>query len=76
MEGVKWSRYDGLNQTLKGFRRGEMTVITGKSLSYSRSLYCLSMEYLEIELIEYRRGILFLFNLHFDIKSYDMVFYL
>ena len=30
MEGVKWSRYDGLNQTLKGFRRGEMTVITGK----------------------------------------------
>jgi len=31
MEGVKWSRYDGLNQTLKGFRRGEMTVITGRT---------------------------------------------
>ena len=31
MEGVKWRRFDQLNQTLKGFRRGEMTVITGRT---------------------------------------------
>ena len=31
MEGVKWRRFDKLNQTLKGFRRGEMTVITGRT---------------------------------------------
>ena len=31
MEGVKWSRFDGLNNTLKGFRRGEMSVITGRT---------------------------------------------
>jgi len=31
MEGVKWERFDNLNQTLKGFRRGEMTVITGRT---------------------------------------------
>ena len=31
MEGVKWKRFDKLNQTLRGFRRGEMTVITGRT---------------------------------------------
>ena len=31
MEGVKWTRFDKLNETLKGFRRGEMTVITGRT---------------------------------------------
>lgn len=31
MEGVKWTRFEGLNQLLRGFRRGEMTVITGRT---------------------------------------------
>ena len=31
MEGVKWTRFQNLNDTLKGFRRGEMTVITGRT---------------------------------------------
>ena len=31
MEGVKWTRFDKLNETLKGFRRGEMSVITGRT---------------------------------------------
>ena len=30
MEGVKWTRFDTLNETLRGHRRGEMTVITGR----------------------------------------------
>ena len=29
MMGVKWSRFDGLNSILGGFRRGEMTIFTG-----------------------------------------------
>jgi len=31
MEGVKWKRFEHLNSTLKGFRRGEMTVFTGRT---------------------------------------------
>jgi len=31
MEGVKWKRFDGLNSLMKGFRRGEMTVFTGRT---------------------------------------------
>lgn len=31
MEGVKWTRFDHLNTTLRGFRRGEMTVFTGRT---------------------------------------------
>jgi len=31
MEGVKWKRFEHLNTTLKGFRRGEMTVMTGRT---------------------------------------------
>ena len=31
MQGVKWTRFDGLNNTMRGFRRGEMTVITGRT---------------------------------------------
>ena len=31
MEGVKWKRFDGLNGLLRGFRRGEMTILTGRT---------------------------------------------
>ena len=31
MQGVKWKRFEPLNSILKGFRRGEMTVITGRT---------------------------------------------
>ena len=31
MEGVKWTKFEQLNQSLRGFRRGEMTVITGRT---------------------------------------------
>eukprot|EP00092_Neocalanus_flemingeri_P020748 GFUD01022483.1.p1 GENE.GFUD01022483.1~~GFUD01022483.1.p1 ORF type:complete len:775 (+),score=175.67 GFUD01022483.1:166-2490(+) len=31
MEGVKWTRFEQLNSTMKGFRRGEMTVFTGRT---------------------------------------------
>jgi len=31
MEGVKWKRFEPLNSTLRGFRRGEMTVFTGRT---------------------------------------------
>jgi len=31
LEGVKWKRFDQLNTILKGFRRGELTVFTGKT---------------------------------------------
>jgi len=31
MEGVKWKRFEQLNSTLRGFRRGEMTVFTGRT---------------------------------------------
>jgi len=31
MMGVKWSRFDGLNTILGGFRRGEMTIFTGRT---------------------------------------------
>ena len=30
-EGVKFKRFEGLNETLKGFRRGELTVFTGRT---------------------------------------------
>lgn len=30
-QGVKWKRFDGLNQILKGHRTGELTIFTGKS---------------------------------------------
>jgi len=31
IEGVKWKRFDDFNGLLRGFRRGEMTVFTGRS---------------------------------------------
>jgi len=31
LEGVKWKRFDGLNGLMKGFRRGEMTIFTGRT---------------------------------------------
>jgi len=31
MEGTKWTRFEYLNETLRGFRRGEMTVFTGRT---------------------------------------------
>ena len=31
MEGTKWKRFEGLNETLRGFRRGELTVFTGRT---------------------------------------------
>ena len=31
MEGVKWKRFEGLNGLLRGFRRGELTVLTGRT---------------------------------------------
>lgn len=31
IEGTKWKRFEGLNETLRGFRRGELTVFTGKT---------------------------------------------
>ena len=27
--GTKWTRFPKLNETLKGFRRGELTIFTG-----------------------------------------------
>ncbi len=31
ISGIKWKRYDVLNDLLRGFRRGELTVFTGKT---------------------------------------------
>jgi len=31
LDGVKWKRFEGLNSLLKGFRRGEMTMMTGRT---------------------------------------------
>ena len=31
MSGIKWKRFDALNDLLRGFRRGELTVFTGKT---------------------------------------------
>ena len=31
VEGIKWKRFEGLNETLRGFRRGELSVFTGKT---------------------------------------------
>lgn len=31
IDGVKWTRFEGFNSLLLGFRRGEMTVVTGMS---------------------------------------------
>ena len=31
MEGTKWKRFEGLNEPLRGFRRGELTVFTGRT---------------------------------------------
>ena len=28
---MKWKRFEGLNDLLRGFRRGELTVFTGKT---------------------------------------------
>ena len=31
VEGVKWKRLDPLNDLVRGFRRGELTIFSGKT---------------------------------------------
>ena len=31
VKGTQWKRFDALNETLQGFRRGELTVFTGRT---------------------------------------------
>jgi twinkle protein len=31
VEGVKWKRFDSLNELVRGFRRGELTIFSGRT---------------------------------------------
>jgi len=31
VEGIKWKRFDQLNELIRGFRRGELTIFSGRT---------------------------------------------
>jgi twinkle protein len=31
VEGIKWKRFDSLNELVRGFRRGELTIFSGRT---------------------------------------------